>query len=118
MSYLLNGGAIKAPQDMQESNSTQYAQQRVLSGAVGRDYFGTNKKMWTLKYDTIQKADFDVINTAYQAYLTTGTPLAWQVTETSYPVAATTVHVDLPDRDFSVKGGSYLSDFTLTLIEA
>jgi len=118
MSYTLNGTDIKAPNTLQENNSTQVAQQRTLSGAIGRDYFGSNKRIWTLSYSNCKKSAYDTINTIYQAYLTSGTAVAWVSTETNYAISATTVHVDLLTRGFSVQGEDYLSDFTLTLVEA
>lgn len=118
MSYLLGGAPIKKPQSMAEDNSTQVTQVRTLSGAVNRDFFGSNKRVWTLDYSTIVKADYDVINALYQAYLLSGNPVTWQSTETNYPVASTNVHIDLLNRGFTYKGGSYLSDFTLILTEA
>lgn len=118
MPYLLAATPIKAPNEMNESNSTQMAQHRVLAGDVGRDYFGSNKRVWILKYSNVQKADFDVIDGIYDTYLSTGTVVAWQSTETNYTIAATTVHVDLQEREFSVAGASYLSSFTLVLTEA
>lgn len=118
MAYLLDGDTIKAPNQMTVQNSTQMAQHRVLSGSVKRDYFGSNKRVWQLRYSTIKKSEFDIINAKYLAYLSTDDPLTWEVTETNYTIAETTVHVDLLERDFSVKGTDYLSDFDLILTEA
>lgn len=118
MAYLLSGSTIKAPQDMAEVNSSQFAQNRVLSGAIARDFFGSNKRSWILKYRNIKKSDYDTINTVYQSYLTNGTVKTWQVTETNYTVASTNVHVDLVERGFNVGGEDYLSNFDLVLTEA
>lgn len=118
MSYLLAATQIRAPHDLEESNSTQYAQQRTLSGAVNRDYFGSNKRVWALTYENTKKADFDIINAIYQSYLSTGTAQTWQVTEVNYTVTATTVHVSLEVRSFGVQGEDYISSFDLILVEA
>lgn len=118
MSYLLSATTIRAPQELTETNSTQYAQQRTLSGTVGRDYFGSNKRVWVLSYQNTKKADYDTIKTIYDSYLSTATAIAWQVTETNYTIAATTVHIDLQERGFSVRGTDYISDFDLILTEA
>ncbi len=118
MAYLLSGSTIRNPHEIEESNLTQYAQQKTLSGTVGRDYFGSNKRIWTLSYENTKKADFDTINTIYQTYLSTGTAPTWQVTETNYTVNSTTVHVDLQVRKFSQSGVDYISDFNLVLTEA
>ena len=118
MSYSLDSTIIKNPQEMTEINSTQMAQIRTLSGAVGRDYFGSNKRVWTLKYRNIQKSDYDTIKTIYTSYLTIGTAKSWSVSETNYTISATTVHIDLQQRDFTQKGSGYLSDFDLVLTEA
>jgi hypothetical protein len=118
MSYLLASTSIRSPNMMTENNGTQMTQIRTLSGAINRDYFGSNKRIWKLEYRNLQKADYDIINAIYQAYLSTGTPVAWQVTETNYTVSATTVHVDFLARAFSAKGSGYLSDITLILTEA
>lgn len=117
MSYSLGGTAIRRPTTMHESNNTQYAANRVLSGANTRDYFGANKRVWTLNYKTLNATDFATIYAVYQAFLTNKMPITFVVTEGNYPVN-TTVHVDFPDRDFSIPGSSYLSDNTLTLTEA
>lgn len=118
MSYLLAGSAIRSPYQLKETNSTQMAQQRALSGAVARDYFGSNKRVWVLDYQNTKKADYDTINTIYRTYLSTAAAQSWQITETNYAVAATTVHIDLQERGFSVKGTDYISDFSLILTEA
>ena len=118
MSFLLASTAIRVPLTIEESNSTQVAQQRTLSGRVNRDYFGSNKRVWNLEYKNTNPTAFTVINNIYQTYLSTGTAQTWQVTETNYTVSATTVHIDLQVRQFGVRGSSYISDFTLILTEA
>lgn len=118
MAYLLDSVAIPRPTSGDERNSTQFAQQRTLGGRIARDYFGSNKRVWMYEYRDKLKADYDTINTIYQSYLSTGTAKSWQVTETNYTVSATTVHVDLLEREFSVRGETYLSNFDLILTEA
>lgn len=118
MAYILAGSTIRSPQSLKEVNTTQATQNRTLSGAITRDYFGSNKRVWILEYMNTKKADFDTINAVYLSYLSTGSAQSWQVTETNYAVSATSVHVDLEERNFSVKGTDYLSNFTLTLTEA
>jgi hypothetical protein len=116
--YLLDAIAIRNPQEINEVNSTQYAQQKALSGAVGRDYFGSNKRVWVLSYRNIKKAQYDPIKAIYDSYLSTGEAKTWEVTETNYQVSATTVHIDLRERSFSVGGLDYISDFDLILTES
>lgn len=118
MAYLLNSVSLKSPANLEVANSTQVAQNRTLSGAVTRDYFGSNKRVWTLDYSNTNQTDFTAMNAIYQNYLTTGTAQSWSVTETNYTVTATTVHVDLQQRKFSVGGTDYISDFSLILTEA
>lgn len=79
---------------------------------------GSNKRVWVLEYENTKKTDYDTIKAIYDSYLNTGIAKTWQVTETNYTVAQTNVHVDLLERSFTVRGESYLSDFTLTLTEA
>lgn len=117
MAYILSGSNLRAPNEITETNSTQAAQVRTLSGAVNRDYFGSNKRVWILEYANTKKTDYDTIKTIYDTYLSTGTARTWEITETNYDVDQTNVHVDLQERDFSVKGVDYISDFTLTLVE-
>lgn len=118
MSYVLSGQTIRRPSQMDESNSTQMAVQRTLSGAINRDIFGSNKRVWTLVYDLTNKTDYDTIKGIYDSYLATNTTKTWEVTEANYTISQTRVHVDLLERGFSVKGDQYLSSFTLTLTEA
>jgi hypothetical protein len=61
MSYLLSSTTIRSPLSIDESNSTQVAQNRTLAGTVTRDYFGSNKRVWTLEYRNTKKADYDTI---------------------------------------------------------
>lgn len=116
--YILNGTSIRPPTSFDESNSTQMAQQRTLSGAINRDFFGSNKRVWTLNYENAQLSEFTTINTLYTNYLATANAISWQVTETNYTVASTNVHVDLQQRAFRVRGSDYLSNFSLILTEA
>ena len=118
MAFILDGTSIRRPYSMNESNSTQMAIQRTLSGAITRDLFGDNKRVWTLSYQTTNKDDFDTINAIYQSYLATETAKTWEVTESNYTISETTVHVDLQTRDFNIRGISFISDFELILTEA
>lgn len=118
MAFVLDGTNIKRPNAIEENNSTQLAENRTLQGDITRDYFGDNKKIWTLSYTNCNVDDYNTINTIYQSYLTSATAKSWQVTETNYTISSTTVHVDLAERGFKTKGSSYLSDFTLVLREA
>lgn len=118
MSYILSGTNIRNPHDFTEENSTQVAQNRTLGGSVTREFFGSNKRIWTLNYQNAKKTDYDTINTIYQAYLSSGTAPTWQVTETNYTVSSTNVHIDLITRGFNIRGSDYLSDFSLILTEA
>lgn len=118
MGYLLDATTIRSPYEITESNDTQVAVQRTLDGSINRDYFGNNKRIWELKYVNSKKADYDTINTIYQSYLSTGTTKAFEVTETNYTVASVSVHVDLLERGFTIRGSDYLSDFSLILTEA
>lgn len=118
MSYILSGTNIRRPKEMEEANSTQVAQNRTLSGSITRDYFGSNKRVWVLTYENIQKTDYDTIKTIYDSYLSTATAKTWEVTETNYTISETSVHVDVKERAFRVVGTDYISDFDLILTEA
>lgn len=117
MAYILNGTTIRRPLEIRELNSTQMSEQRTLAGNVGRDYFGSNKRVWELTYENVTPTDFTTIKNLYLTYLSTETALTWEVTETNYTVTETDVHVDLAEREFSVRGETYLSNFTLVLKE-
>lgn len=118
MGYLLDGQTIRAPYDLREENSTQVAQNRTLNGDINRDYFGTNKRRWILTYRNTKKADYDTIKAIHSSYLSTGTTKTFEVTETNYDVDSVSCHVDIEERVFTVRGESYISDFTLVLTEA
>lgn len=118
MAYTLSGTTLRAPKSIEESNSTQVAQVRTLSGAIGRDYFGSKKRVWVMEYETTKKADYDTINTIYNTYLSTGTTVAFVSTETNYAISSVSVHIDLQVRKFTMSGSDYISDFTLILTEA
>jgi succinate dehydrogenase/fumarate reductase flavoprotein subunit len=117
MAFVLAGSNIRRPMEIDEANSTQMAQHRTLDGAIKRDYFGDNKRVWRLSYQTTNVTDFNIIKTIYNTYLSTNSPQTWEITESNYTVAQTTVHVDLLERGFSVKGTDYLSNFELILTE-
>lgn len=117
MAYILSSTTIKRPNAMEVINSTQLAENRTLDGTNHRDYFGDSKRIWTLTYVNTKKADYDTLNAIYLTYLSSGAAVTWQITETNYTVSSTTVHVDLIERGFSIKGSDYLSDFDLVLKE-
>lgn len=116
--YLLDSTTIRRPHNMRVENSTQVAENRTLDGDVARDYFGKNKRIWTLTYENTKKSDYDTIKAIYDNHLSTGSTKTWEVTETNYSVSETNVHIDLQTREFRVSGSEYLSDFTLILKEA
>lgn len=118
MGYVLDGTSIRRPNDLIETNDTQVAQQRTLSGAINRDYFGSNKRRWVLQYRNTNKTDYDVIKAKHTSYLSDAVAKTWEITETNYDVDQTNVHIDLQERGFSVKGTDYISDFDLILTEA
>lgn len=118
MSYLLNGSTIRSPQEITEENSTQLAQQRTLSGSISRDYFGSNKRVWRLRYANTKKADYDTIKTIYDTHLSTGSTVTWESTEANYTIVSTNVHIDVKTRNFGVRGSDYISDFDVILTEA
>lgn len=118
MPYILNATTLRAPNRIEETNSTQVAQIRTLQGTIGRDYFGSNKRIWKLDYKNVNATDYATIKAIYDSYLSTASAKSWSITEANYAVSATTVHVDLQQRSFSIKGSDYLSDFTLILTEA
>ena len=117
MAYLLDGSNIRAPYEIEETNSTQFAQQRTLKGIIGRDFFGLNKRIWRMTYKNTKKTDYDIIYAIYASYLSTATGKSFESTETNYIIASTTVHIDLLQRGFSIRGSDYLSDFELILTE-
>lgn len=116
MSWTLGGSTIRRPSAASETNNTQYAQQRTLQGSIGRDYFGSNKRVWKLTYKSCTKTDYDTIYAVYSSYLSTGSVKAFVVNDTSYTVSAN-VHIDMPERGLSTPGSDYISDFVLTLTE-
>jgi hypothetical protein len=121
MSFLLNGSVIRKPNSMNESNSTQVAQNRTLGGNINRDYFGNNKRVFTLSYQNVNYTDWSTVNTLYQTYLTNKTTQNFQITDTNYNGAATAAlacHIDLLTRDFKIPGSTYLTDFVLILTES
>jgi hypothetical protein len=118
MAFILSGSTIRNPQQLTEKNDTQVAQNRTLSGSITRDYFGSNKRVWTLNFRNTKKADYDTIKAIYTTYLATATAVSWSATETNYTISATTVHMDLRERSFGVRGEDYISDFDLVLTEA
>jgi len=118
MAYLLDSTTIKAPIRLREENSTQMAEQRTLGGAINRDYFGDNKRIWLLTYTNTSKTDYDTIDTIYRDHLSTGNTKTWEITETNYTVSSVNVQIDLKTRGFNVGGENYISDFTLVLTEA
>lgn len=118
MPYILDGVNIRAPFEFTEGNNTQMAAHRTLDGGVSRDYFGSNKKNWSLSYRNTKKADHDVIRAIYESYLSTGQTKTWAVSETNYTISQTNVHIDLDERGFNIRGEDYLSDFDILLSEA
>ena len=57
MSFILDGSTLRRPHEISESNNTQVAVQRTLSGAVNRDLFGSNNQGWRFNKEKTQKTD-------------------------------------------------------------
>lgn len=117
MSYLLDATTIRRPMNIEELTVDQYAQQKALSGAVGRDYFGSTKRIWALDYVNTQPIEYQTIKTIVDDYKSTGTAKNFESTESNYLIASTDCHLDLTKRNFSVGGTDYISDFTLIITE-
>lgn len=117
MAYVLSGTDIRSPHQLAESNSTMVAQNRTLDGSISRDYYGSNKRVWVLEYNNVMPSDYQTIKTIHDTYLSTNTPVTWEVTEANYTISQTTVHVDMQERGFRTRGTDYISDFRLTLTE-
>lgn len=117
MAYILNGTTLRRPGTVDERNSTIMAQHRTLDGTISRDYMGSNKRVWILSYENTNATDYTTIRNIYDAYLSNAAAVTWEVTETNYTVSQTSVHIDLQERGFRVKGTDYLSDFDLVLTE-
>lgn len=94
-----------------------YVQQRPLVGDVNRAFFGSNKRTWVLAYENLPVSEYEVLKAIHDAYLLNGSTVSWEVTGNNYSVSETTVHVDLPLRDFKNQGIDYLSNIEVTLIE-
>lgn len=117
MSYLLDGSTIKSPNNIEELTQDLFVQQTALNNTRSRDYMGDTKRTWALDYVNTKKADYDTMKTIWDSYKATAAGKSFQSTETNYTIAATTVHIDLTRRRFSVGGSDYISDFTLILTE-
>lgn len=117
IAYILNGITIPMPHHISEENGTQYVQHRVIEGDINRDFFGNNKRVWTLQYRNSKKTNYDVIKSIYDHYLTSGQFATWEIQGDNYSVSETNVHIELPERHFSTAGRSYISDYELTLLE-
>lgn len=118
IAFILDGITIRPPHSMIEMDKTQYSQNRVLEGDINRDYFGDGKRVWRLDYSNLNSSDYDILRDIYDDYLATGEVKTWEVTGDSYSVSPTEVHIDLPQRKFSEPGLHFISDFSLTLVEA
>lgn len=105
--------------NLEETQVDQFSQVRTMANTVGRDYFGAlGKRIWTLDYTNTNPTDYTTISNIRDTYRSTATTQTWQISETNYTVSSTTVHVELVRRRFSVKGVSYISDFSIVLTEA
>lgn len=114
--YILGGTNIKRPTDIVESNSTIYVQQRTLDGQFNRDFFGDNKRVWVLSYDYLTKDDYDTIKAIHTTHLSTSSGVSFSINDTNYTVSAT-VLVDINEREFVMRGESYITSIDLILTE-
>lgn len=117
ITFILGGNSIRRPHEMEDSHSTQYAENRVLDGDINRDFFGDDKRVWQLVYRNATPDEYQQIKAAYANYLATNDPATWEVTGVYYTVDETLVHIDLIDRGFTASGTHYLSNFMLVLTE-
>lgn len=116
--YILENTVLRSPTSMKEERVRVAAYQRAISGNFQADEFNSGRRIWTLHYENVQKADFDTIFNLYQTYLSTEDPMDFEINQDNYPITATNVHLDLDQRDFSTAGAGYISQFDLVLTEA
>lgn len=115
--YILGGVTIKSPASLIEANQTQALLYRTLQGTWNKDLFGSNKRIWSLRYENVSEDDYMGIFGKYEIAIQTGQPITWEIIQENYPIAETSVYVDMTERDF-YKGESYYSTFNLILTEA
>jgi len=71
------------------------------------------KERFTLVYQNLTVAEADSILSEYN----TNETRTFEVTETSLPIAATKVHIDISTRTYQGTGRAYRQDLTLILTE-
>src|SRR3990167_11026371 len=115
--YLLDGIQIPNPHQVTTIKIKQIIENRVLVGAVNRNFFGDSKKQWELLYHNISVTKYILLQSIYSDYLANGI-MTLEITGNNYFVDITNVHIDLPNRAIPGSGINYLSDVIINLKEA
>jgi len=116
----LNDLELNAPSGFSVTDEVLGGYNTTLSGTKRR-YIKAVKKVWTLKYDTLPVASYDLIYAEFEKEIPTGlqqsqTYAVFTVYEGTLGINAENVHIEISDRGF-IPGSNYLSSVEVRLVQ-
>ncbi len=112
MSYSLGDITLPNPSNFKRETIERAAMNHLMDGTHKKDI--TNRKeRFILEYKNLTQTQVQAILSEYNLLTTR----LFSVSETNLTINATSVHIDIPRRDYQVKGGEYREDLSLTLTE-
>ena len=111
MAYILGAVTLKNPTEFTRTQVEISAENTSITGRSTKDIF-KRKEQFVLMWDSLTQAQVAEILSEYNLQETR----SFRVTETSLTIAATDVHIDLPERLYH-KGADYREGMELILTE-
>lgn len=112
MAYTLGSITLPRPKSFRRETIEQSSTIRTLNNATKKDITG-RKEQYILTFTKLSQALINSILGEYNLQTTR----TFEVNETNLTIAATTVHIYLPDRQYNTPGNEYREDITLILEE-
>jgi len=116
----INSLEINAPSGFSVIEEVLGGYNTTLSGTKRR-FIKAVKKVWTLTYDLLPVADYELLYAEFEKEIPTGlqksqTYAIFTVYEGTLGINNENVHIDISDRAF-IPGSNYLSSVTVTLTQ-
>lgn len=112
MAYLLDSTTIKSPNSFKREQIEIGVEHTSIDGET-RKSITKRKERFILTYENLTQSDASTIISIWNQEET----VDFESTETNNTISATSVHVDIKNRDYRHRGTSYLESFDLILTE-
>lgn len=112
MSFILGSTTLPMPVKFSRETIERAAVNETIDGTTKKDL--TNRKeRFVLEFKNLTQAEVSSILSEYNLQTTR----TFQVTEDNLTISGTSVHIDIPSREYNQKSADYREDLSIVLTE-